>query len=80
MNGGVLKYYRFTCQVEAAHGHQSWVVAANNQQEAKKNFESGKEAFEFEEVEVTELSQPYIEELTGENAEAAKELLEKRSR
>ena len=55
--------FRITCAVEKAEGQQTWVVNAKNEKEALGKHEAGRSEFEGEEIEITSLGPPEIEEI-----------------
>lgn len=54
--------YVIRCPIEAARGHQWWEVEASDPKDALAKHEAGKSDFVDEEVEVTGLGKPEIEE------------------
>ncbi|OPY60580.1 MAG: hypothetical protein A4E57_04416 [Syntrophorhabdaceae bacterium PtaU1.Bin034] len=59
--------YRIRCDVKTVNGEQSWIVEASSEKEALEKHERGESVFEYEEVEVTGLNDPVVEE--AEDAE-----------
>ena len=56
--------YMITRPIKSAHGHQSWIVEAPSLAEALAILEAGGGEFAGEEVEVTGLGEPEVEELS----------------
>lgn len=52
--------YRVAANIERASGTQYWTVEADNPEEALLKHKKGESEFEFEELEVTELSDPEL--------------------
>ena len=56
--------YRITCNITKAQGWQSWIVNAESEREALDKYAAGVDViFEDEEVEVTSLGEPDIEDM-----------------
>jgi hypothetical protein len=58
-----MKQYRLIYEVTSVHGVQSYLVEAENEEDALEKHNNGKSDFEGEELEVTDLEEsPTIEE------------------
>lgn len=55
--------YRIATTIEAAHGTQWWAVDADSPEEALRLHNAGESKFDEEEIEVTELAEPTLDDV-----------------
>ena len=61
--GSVMAKFRITRNVESASGFQTYTCDAKTKEDALRLFQQGKGEFEFEEVEITELSPAELDDI-----------------
>lgn len=58
-----LKEFRIQCPVEKARGHQTYTVQAKDEADALARHNAGQSEFDSEDIEVTQLGTPTVEEV-----------------